>query len=192
MSKSLGNVIIPHELLERVPGEVVRWALLSAHYRQPLDWTERLLEQSRSSLDRLYGVLRRARDIEQVEVVSKASLAEALSDDLNTPFAQSVLFNHANALEKALLENSAAAGGHKYNLLFTAGLMGFLQQDPEAWFQGGADEDLKAKVEALLEERIAARTAKDWPTADRIRAELDALGVVVMDGPSGATWRMRD
>ena len=73
-----------------------------------------------------------------------------------------------------------------------AGVLGFLQADPDAWFEGGADDELRGQVEALLVERKAAREGKDWPTADRIRGELDALGVVVMDGPQGATWRMKD
>ncbi|MBW8860570.1 MAG: cysteine--tRNA ligase, partial [Caulobacter sp.] len=88
--------------------------------------------------------------------------------------------------------DEAAVAANKARLLAAGALLGLLQADPDAWFEGDADDDLKAKVEDLLAKRIAARTAKDWPAADAIRAEIDALGVVVMDGPAGATWRMKD
>ena len=184
MSKSLGNVVRPHDLLESgIPGEVLRWALLSAHYRQPLDWTDSLIEQSRKSLDYLYGVLRRA-DRGPASGQVPVGVLEALQDDLNTPRAQAELY----ALAKAVETGGAATG----DLLAAGALLGLLQADPDAWFETGADDDLKAKVEALLQTRIDARAAKDFATADRIRAEIDALGVIVMDGPTGATWRMRD
>jgi cysteinyl-tRNA synthetase len=183
MSKSLGNVVRPHDLLEIYPGEVLRWALLSAHYRQPLDWTDSLIEQSRKNLDYLYGVLLRAARTPASATVPAAFL-DALLDDINTPKAQSELF----ALAKAVETGGASAA----DLLAAGGLMGFLQTDPEEWFMGSADDNLKAKVDALLAERFTARQSKDFATADRIRGELDALGVIVMDGPQGATWRMKD
>ena len=189
MSKSLGNVVLAHDLVTKVPGEAVRWALLSGHYRQPLDWTGELLEQARKALDRLYGALRRAADLDAPAGEPPAAFLEALGDDLNSPRAFAELFALAKTLETATDADQRAAA--KADLLAAGGLMGFLQADPETWFQGGADDDLKDKVEALLAERIAARSAKDWPTADRIRAELDALDVVVMDNPDGATWRLK-
>ena len=172
MSKSLGNVVLVHDLVKAYPGEVIRWALLSGHYRSPLDWTPELLEQSRKALDRLYGVMQRADA--QVETGGEA-VAEALADDLNTPKAISALFE----LDGASLR---AAGA----------MLGLLQQDPDVWFEGGADEALKAEVETLIAERITARQAKNWPEADRIRDRLNALNVVVMDNPTGATWRMKE
>ncbi|HMS38475.1 MAG TPA: cysteine--tRNA ligase, partial [Arachnia sp.] len=99
MSKSLGNVVIPHELLQKVPGEVVRWALLSGHYRQPLDWTEALIEQSRKNLDYLYGVLQRVKGLDVERAEPAAAVVEALADDLNTPKAYAELFAMAKALE---------------------------------------------------------------------------------------------
>ena len=191
MSKSLGNVRLVHDLVKEAPGEAIRWALLSAHYRAPLDWTGSLIEQAKKTLDGLYGVLQRAKSIEPQDVTGPSSL-DVLLDDLNTPQAASQLRHFADQLDKAVAEGSDAAGGHKHDLMILAGVLGVLQQDPEAWFKGAASDDLAAKVEALLEQRIAARAAKDWPEADRIRAELDGLGVVVMDSPTGATWRMRD
>ena len=190
MSKSLGNVVVPHDLLKAVPGEVLRWALLSAHYRQPLDWTEGLIEQSRASLDRFYGVLQRVKGIAAEASEPPAAFMEALADDLNTPRAIAELFALAKALETAHGEGEKAR--LKGELLAAANLLGFLEKDPDVWFAGAADENLRAQVEALLEQRIAARKAKDWPTADRIREQLDSLGVIVMDGPAGATWRLKE
>lgn len=193
MSKSLGNVIIPHELLKSTPGEVIRWALLSGHYRQPLDWTPELVEQSKKALDRLYGALRRAKTVEAGESEPSDEVLAALSDDLNTPLAVSGFFELSSAIERAVTAgDEPAIAANKGRLLASAGLLGFLQADPDAWFEGDADDDLKAKVEDLLKRRFEARAAKDWTAADAIRAELDGLGVVVMDGPAGATWRMKD
>jgi cysteinyl-tRNA synthetase len=194
MSKSLGNVIIPHELLKTTPGEVIRWALLSAHYRQPLDWTPELIEQSKKSLDRLYGALRRAKDVAPDQAMeTPADTLAALLDDLNTPLAASTLFEVSSLIEKAVTAgDTVAIAANKARLLEAGALLGFLQADPDSWFEGDASDELKAKVEDLLAQRVAARAAKDWTAADGIRAELDALGVVVMDGPAGATWRMKD
>ncbi|HEX8568682.1 MAG TPA: cysteine--tRNA ligase [Caulobacteraceae bacterium] len=202
MSKSLGNVLLVHDLVKRTPGEVVRWALLSAHYRAPLDWTDALLEQSKKSLDRLYGVLQDARRElkgrtlpEPAEGEVEALLGrvqEGLLDDLNTPRAISALFELADGLRSTLMSRSEASLLYMRALKAGGGLLGLLGSDPDAWFEGGADEDLKAKVEALIAQRGQARASKDWAAADRIRAELTELGVEVMDGPQGATWRLRE
>jgi cysteinyl-tRNA synthetase len=190
MSKSLGNVVLAHDLVAKVPGEVVRWALLSGHYRQPLDWTGELLAQSKRSLDRLYGALRRAADLDPAPGEPSAAFLEALGDDLNTPRAFAELFALAKTLETA--SDVAERAGAKAALLASGALLGVLQADPDAWFEGDADDDLKAKVDGLLKTRFEARQAKDWATADRIRDELNALNVVVMDSAEGATWRLRE
>lgn len=190
MSKSLGNVVLPFELLKTTPGEVLRWALLSAHYRQPLDWTESLIVQSRRSLDRLYGALQRAADIDaRPDSAPSPAFLEALNDDLNTPRAMAELFALAKAVEVSEGAQREAAKGQ---LLAAGGLMGLLQAEPDDWFSGAAGDDLRETVEGLLARRIEARRTKDWATADRIRDELNALNVVVMDGPEGATWRLKD
>ena len=190
MSKSLGNVKLVHQLIERLPGEALRWALLSGHYRAPLDWTDSLVDQSRKSLDRLYGALQRAAEVEVGPGEPSPAFMDALMDDLNTPRAMAELFALGKVLETATKDSERQAA--KAALLGSGALLGFLQADPNAWFKGAAGDDLAAKVEALLAERIEARKAKDWATADRIRDELNALNVVVMDGPEGATWRLRD
>jgi cysteinyl-tRNA synthetase len=189
MSKSLGNVALAHELLKAYPGEALRWALLAGHYRAPLEWTGELIEQAKRSLDRLYGALRRAKDVTPGPERPSAALLEALGDDLNTPRAMAELFALASRLETGSPAEKAAAKGE---LIAGAGLMGFLAADPDAWFQGGVDEALKARIEDLISARAAARAAKDWPQADRIRVQLSELNVEVMDGPSGATWRIKE
>jgi len=206
MSKSVGNVLLLHDLVQAMPGEVVRWALLSAHYRQPLDWDQGLLEQSRKNLDRLYGVLRDAdaalTDFDEATLdEAERELAEnaldpvldALEDDLNTPGAIAQLFGLGNALRELLNDAEADINDvamARWSLKEAAGLLGVLSLTPDAWFEGG-DPALKAEVEALLDQRASARAAKDWPEADRIRDRLNALNVVVMDGPDGATWRVK-
>jgi cysteinyl-tRNA synthetase len=205
MSKSLGNVALAHDLLKEAPGEVIRWALLVGHYRAPLEWTGDLLDQSRRSLDRLYRALADFRReaaaaapaepaLEEVErVLAEAGFTAALDDDINTPLAQSVLFSLASAIRAAMSAKDWAEAALQAAALRKGGeLLGVLQAAPEAWFQGAADEDLKGKVEALIAARIEARKAKNFAEADRIRDELTALNVEVMDGPTGATWRIKE
>jgi cysteinyl-tRNA synthetase len=193
MSKSLGNVALAHDLLKQAPGEAIRWALLSAHYRQPLAWTDDVLSQARNSLDHIYGVLGRARGVTaQGGGALHEELVAPLLDDLNTPLAMAALKKLANDLDRAVRQGSPEAGSLKHDLLALAEVMGVLQAEPDAWFQGGADEDLKARIDQLIADRDTARKDKNWPEADRIRAELTALNVEVMDGPAGATWRIKE
>ena len=193
MSKSVGNVLLLHDLVQTMPGEVVRWALLSAHYRQPLDWNPSLLEQSRKNLDRLYGALRRAEDIAPLGDMPSPEFLEAISDDLNTPGAMATLFALSSEIERAMTAGDLhAVGIAKAELLASCAIMGVLLSSPDQWFEGGADDDLKAEVEALLAERVTARAGKNWAEADRIRDRLTRLNVVVMDSPTGATWRLKD
>ncbi|KAA5805445.1 cysteine--tRNA ligase [Alkalicaulis satelles] len=191
MSKSLGNIIRPSELLARgVKGEVIRYGLLSGHYRAPLDWNDKLIEQSRKSLDRLYGVLRRMKSLEPADAPAPAGVIEALSDDLNTPRALAALFEIAGRANKA--ETEAERAEAKAELLASGALLGLLQADPDAWFGiDGLNADQRARIDALIDERVSARAQKDFARADALRGELDALGVMVDDGPEGAVWRMR-
>ena len=189
MSKSLGNVVLAHDLVKQVPGEALRWALLVGHYRAPLEWTGDLIEQSRRSLDRLYGALRRASDVAPAATAPSVRFLAAIEDDLNTPQAMAELFALASELETGDADARARVKGE---LLASGALIGFLQADPESWFQGGVDDDLKTRIDGLIAERVAARQAKDYARADQIRAELTALKVEVMDNPTGATWRIRE
>ena len=204
MSKSAGGTLRVHDLLKTAPGEALRWALLSAHYRAPLEWTAELVAQSKRTLDGLYGVLLRAKDVEARPIGGVASdpvrpnAPQPLEDDLNTPAALARLSALAKELDGCIRDGAQgrvaiAARDAKHRLSSLAADLGVLQQEPEAWFAGGADDALKARVDALIAARGEARAAKDWPAADRIRAELAELGVEVLDGAGGtATWRMRD
>jgi len=206
MSKSLGNVALVHELVKQAPGEALRWALLVGHYRAPLEWTGELIEQSKKALDRLYGAVQDAnRFLGDVAQAPEAKGYEAqanpdterfmsaLGDDLNTPAAFAALFELADRLRLAIRDaNEGEARYHRQVLLEAANLIGFLTGDPEAWFQGGVDDALKDRIDGLIAQRIEARAAKDWAAADRIRDELTALNVEVMDGPTGATWRIKE
>jgi cysteinyl-tRNA synthetase len=198
MSKSLGNVLLVHDLVQRAPGEVVRYALLSAHYRAPLDWTGELLDQSREALDRLYRVIQDSRRAGrpasplEADTLTKG-VVSALNDDLNTPKAIAELFELAKQLRLAIMSKDLESSfSLEHALVEAGGLLGLLQTDPDAWFKGGADEELSGRVEALITQRAEARKSKDWSEADRLREALAALNVEVLDGPGGAaSWRLK-
>jgi cysteinyl-tRNA synthetase len=190
MSKSLGNTLVVHELLEQHPGEVLRYLLLGAHYRQPLDWSEQELERARRTLDRLYGVLRTAADrfgpFTPANRPGEAFL-EALRDDLNTPVALAEFNRVARDLAKA--EDRDDARRVAAELLADAELIGLLQSPPEAWFGAAAGDPESAAIEALVEQRNAARAARDFATADAIRDRLTAMGILLEDADGVTRWR---
>jgi cysteinyl-tRNA synthetase len=188
MSKSLGNFFTVKELLdEGWSGEAIRLVLLSAQYRQPLDFNHDKLADATANLDRLYTALRGADEVEAAAAVPPPALAEALADDLNTPEALAQLYEAGHALNKATNPDEKARA--KAELQAGARLLGLLQQDPEAWFKGGADDAEAAEIERLIQERTQARKNKDFATADRIRDDLKARGIVLEDGPEGTTWK---
>ncbi len=188
MSKSLGNVKLAHDLLKDWKGEVLRYAILSGHYRAPLDWTAGLLEQAEATLNRIYGALRRVWEAEGGKAKDKGVLS-ALRDDLNTPVAFAELSRLASEANGAADRGDRAAMAEaKANLLAAGKLLGVLTQTPAEWEQGGDAGD-KARIDALVQARLDARAAKNWAEADRIRDELAAEGVEIMDGAGGSTWR---
>lgn len=188
MSKSIGNVLLVHELLKQAPGEAIRLALLNAHYRQPLDWSEQGLQQSRSMLDRLYGALRDMHDIEAATdaVLPEAFLA-ALHDDLNTPKALAELF--AMAKQANSVSDDAERAVLKAQLVEAGGYLGLLQQDPADWFTQGGDSDDDAEIDALIAARVAARANKEWAKSDEIRDQLTEMGITIEDKADGTRWR---
>ena len=158
MSKSLGNILYVHDLVKEYPGEVLRLALLSGHYRQPLNWTDDTIEQARSILDRLYRVLNKVKDIESSKELLNgppSKVLEALCDDLNTSKALAELNEIAGKLSTC---SSDEASDLKAQLQASANVLGILQQSPEEWLgigQTGDDID-KNKVESLIKEREEA------------------------------------
>jgi cysteinyl-tRNA synthetase len=190
MSKSIGNVLLVHNLIKEMPGEVIRLALLSAHYRQPLDWSDETTDSARKMLDRLYGALRGIEVPADVLAASQppAGVIAALEDDLNTPKAMAELFAVARELNKT--EDDATRQALAATLLAAGNLLGLLQADPEEWFAGHAEGELgAAEIEALIEKRAAAKIDKDFATADAIRNQLAEAGVTIQDGPDGTSWR---
>lgn len=190
MSKSLGNVVLVHDLIRLVPGEVIRLALLGAHYRQPLDWSEETIKSAKRMLDRLYGAIRgiEISDAIRAEAVPPEALVAALEDDINTPKALAEFFALAKSLNKAgdAEEQSRLAA----SMLATGDLMGLLQSDPDAWFEGHVEGELSSNdIEALIETRNEARAAKDFATADAVRDQLGAAGIKIEDGADGTSWR---
>ena len=174
MSKSLGNFFTVHELLDQYPGEAIRLLLLSAQYRQPLDFTHEGLTQAKGTLDRWYGTLR-GKEASAGAPVPKA-VEDALSDDLNTPLAITAIHQLADPAE----------------LRAGANALGLLQQDAESWFRwtpAGASGPTDAEIDAAIAARQAARKAKDFKESDRIRDDLKAKGVILEDGPKGTSWK---
>ena len=189
MSKSLGNVRTVRELLGLYSGEVLRFALLSTHYRSPLNFSGELLDNAKTALNSFYQALRNSADIEAEHIRPEDTAAfTALLDDLNTPKAIAALHSSCKALNKA---DAKMAATFKGELLAMGHMMGLLGNDPEQWFtdsaysSGPTAEDIEHRLAARLE----ARARKDFAAADAVRDELQALGIELEDGPEGTTWR---
>jgi len=186
MSKSVGNIERVHDLVRKHPPEALRYALLSAHYRQPLDWSDALIEQSVRTLDRLYGTLRDLAGVEAAPLIP-AAVEAALDDDLNTPLALAELARIAGDARKAV--DAADKARLKAELLGAGLALGLLQQAPAAWFGRGADAGDDVRIQALIDERIAAKQARDFARADAIRDQLAAENIVLEDTPQGVRWK---
>jgi len=194
MSKSVGNVLLLRELLDQHPGEVIRLGLLTAHYRQPLDWTEQLLRDSRRRLDRMYAALRDAGvsgpGAPPEDALVPAAMRRALEDDLNTPEALAGLAELVRAVNRAEAPDERR---RQADALRAGGwMLGLLQQDPAAWFAtaaAGAGGLSEAEIETLLGERERLRAGRDYAAADSIRDRLADQGVVIEDGAGGTRWR---
>jgi cysteinyl-tRNA synthetase len=185
MSKSVGNIERVHDLVRKHSPEALRYALLSAHYRQPLEWSDALIEQSARTLDRLYGTLRDLATVDAMATIP-AEVDAILDDDLNTPQALAELARLAGEARRA---EGAARGPAKAALLGAGLALGLLQQDPAEWFgTAGGDADDDARIQALIDERLAAKAARDFARADAIRDQLAAENIVLEDTAQGVRW----
>jgi cysteinyl-tRNA synthetase len=184
MSKSIGNFLTVHDLIKQYPPEALRYVLLSAHYRQPFDFTHEAVSQAKSTLDRWYGILRDHAQVKAADTPPPADFITALQDDLNTPQALSELSAAARRLATAPDKEKA-----KGEFLAAGALIGLGLQAPEAWFKAGAEEDA-ATIDTKIAELKAARDMKDYAKADAIRGSLKQdYGVSISITPSGITWR---
>jgi len=191
MSKSLGNFVTVHELLEEWPGEAIRLALLGGHYREPLEFSHERVAQAKQTLDRFYLGLR---EIAQAGAAANGAgdsgaVLDALRDDLNTPLALARMHEHLRDLNVNLGEGrTVEAARHAVSLVAAGSLLGLLQQNPEIWLKGDQGDD--TAIAEAIERRNAARKSRDFGAADRIRDELAAQGVILEDKPGGKTaWR---
>ena len=194
MSKSLGNFFTLRDVLGEHDAEILRFFLMSAHYRSQLSYSQDNIDQAKSALERLYTALRGVK-VDSVTDLSYGGYLErfeqAMNDDLNVPEAYSVLFDLARDLNKHKSQGNAGAeeaGKLAAVLKGIGGILGFLQRDPEAFMQSGNDDEV-AEIEALIKARNDARAAKDWGAADTARDKLTAMGIVLEDGAGGTTWR---
>lgn len=189
MSKSLGNILLIKDVTEQYEGEVIRWLLLSAQYRQSVDWSEESIHKSQKTVDRIYAVLR-----ENIEITADISnenipktIINALDDDLNTP----VAFAEINKIAKQLAKAESYEEKHKYKsqLLSTGKLLGIFEKDAEQWFKNSSNNDIDVdKIEAMISERELARKNKDWAQSDLIRNKLSEMGIVLEDSAQGTRW----
>ncbi|HRQ05913.1 MAG TPA: class I tRNA ligase family protein, partial [Nitrosomonas halophila] len=193
MSKSLGNVLLVRDLLEQAPGEAIRLALLTTHYRRPLDWGVERLVTARRTLLRCYASLAKVASLAPASTSEvDERVLDALRNDLNTPLAITRLHELANVLDAA--DSIAKQAMAKGRLLASANLLGLLQQEPLSAVQALQCEQQPltlsvADIELLLAERDQARCVRDFQRADAIRIELEAAGVAIADSPQGSTWQ---
>ncbi|MDP0343257.1 cysteine--tRNA ligase [Glaesserella parasuis] len=191
MSKSLNNFFTIRDILNEYDCESVRYFFLTAQYRSLLDYSEENIGLARKALERLYTALRGCDwNVELAENDQYVTaFKESMDDDFNTPGALAVLFELAREVNKLKAENQAEANKLAARLKQLAGVLGLLEQDPETFLQGDANNDEVAEIEALIKQRNEARASKNWAVADEARNKLTAMGIVLEDGANGTTWR---
>ena len=190
MSKSLNNFFTIRDVLKSYDAETIRFFLLSAQYRSPLNYTQENLEKARASLNRLYTTLRdtEACDVNTLPAEDEYTkrFCEFMDDDFNTPGASSVLFDLVRAINRAEGKEAAYLAGRLKQL---GSILGVLQQDPQTFLKSGAgDNDDVAIIEGLIKARADARASKNWAAADNARNKLKEMGIELEDGPQGTTW----
>ncbi|ABO24377.1 cysteine--tRNA ligase [Shewanella loihica] len=193
MSKSLNNFFTIRDVLAHYDASTVRYFLLSGHYRSQLNYSEDNLKQAKAALERLYTALKGLDLSVEAAPASEyvAKFKEAMDDDFNTPEAYSVLFDMAREINRLKVDDLAAASALGVSMKQLGDVLGILEQDVDGFFKGEGSDDEVAQIEALIAERNRARTEKDWAAADVARDGLNALGVILEDGPEGTTWRKK-
>jgi len=190
MSKSLGNFLTIRDLLTTSSAEDLRYFLVASHYRSQLQFNDSALAQAHQALERFYIALR---DLPPAAAPNDSRFAarfrEAMNDDLNTPMAIAVLFELAHEIHRLREKNMPEAAAHGALLKQLGGILGILQNTPEAFLQANPDKSQAAHIEKLIADREQARKEKNWTEADRLRSELAQLSVVLEDGPTGTIWR---
>lgn len=188
MSKSLGNFFTVRDLLEKYPGEALRYMLMSTHYRQPLDLTDTLLQQSKHTLDRFYGALRQCDQLQNdLADVLHDGIAQALLDDLNFPLALTHMHEMVGRIYKTQNQQEKNKIGRE--LIKAGKILGLLQQTPQSWFQGRERLLSVQTIEENIKKRQEFRTSKAFAEADKVREFLLQEGVIIEDTPQGTTWR---
>ena len=187
MSKSIGNIKLVHELKKQYKGEVLRLTLLSAHYRQPLNWTKEIIDQNSKMLDRFYRSLKELQDVEISSHLVSEDIMESLLDDLNTPKVLAKLNTLSNTLSSADTDEKRNI---KNNLIATGKILGVMQEDPNIWlgYNQTANPE-KEGIEGLINQRNEARRSKDFKLADQIRDKLKSKGIEIEDTKNGTIWR---
>ena len=187
MSKSIGNIKLVHDLKKQYKGEVLRLTLLSAHYRQPLNWTKEIIDQNSKMLDRFYRSLKELQDVEISSHLVSEDIMESLLDDLNTPKVLAKLNTLSNTLSSADTDEKRNI---KNNLIATGKILGVMQEDPNIWlgYNQTANPE-KEEIEGLINQRNEARRSKDFKLADQIRNKLKSKGIEIEDTKNGTIWR---
>ena len=187
MSKSIGNIKLVHDLKKQYKGEVLRLTLLSAHYRQPLNWTKEIIDQNSKMLDRFYRSLKELQDVEISSDLVSEDIMESLLDDLNTPKVLAKLNTLSNTLSSADTDEKRNI---KNNLIATGKILGVMQEDPNIWlgYNQTANPE-KEEIEGLINQRNEARRSKDFKLADQIRDRLKSKGIEIEDTKNGTIWR---
>lgn len=194
MSKSLGNFFTIREVLEKYHPEVVRYLLVSSHYRSPINYSEDNLKEAKGALERFYTALR---GLPVVEAAGGEAFVErfgaAMDDDFNSPEAVATLFEMAREVNRLRDSEPSTAAALAARMKALGGLLGLLQLEPDVFLQAGATGKVDAaEVEGLIQARLTARAEKNWAESDRIRDQLTAMGVVLEDGKGGTTWRLAE
>ena len=191
MSKSIGNILYVHDLIKKYDGEVLRLALLSTHYRQPLNWNSSIIQQCKNILNKIYRVLNLSEVPIDKSIKPSNSVINALCDDLNTSVALAEINSISNKLSKS--ENDEDKINFKSQLVASANLLGILQANPNDWLGYNQTDELieKEKIEKLIKDRNSARENRDFSTADAIRDELKNLNIDIEDTPEGTIWKIK-